>query len=373
MSRLLHIADVHLDAPFGGFGREAEMRRREVLDAFRGLPELAREREVAAVLIAGDLFDGPRPSEASVIAVRETARRFMEAEIALFAVPGNHDAIALAPTLYEDALAGATVFTLPRFGAPVTIHDADPPLHVYGVAYDAAEEPDPLATFRRSDEPGHHVVLLHGAVPGAPHWGAGSALRLPIERLTALGADYVALGDHHRHRPPSEFEAGLAACYAGSFAAVDLTEFGPRGAVVVELGAGAPPPVELVSVGAREVVHVAPFDVTPFGSETEVADAIGARLPGAVFPVVTLEGEPGFPLDAEGVRRRLEERFGCTAVHDRTRFFDPARLEEIARENTVAGHVARLGLASVEDAATEDARRAVEQGLRIALRVLEVV
>jgi len=38
MFRLLHLADVHLDAPLGGFGRDADRRRGEVLDAFRALP-----------------------------------------------------------------------------------------------------------------------------------------------------------------------------------------------------------------------------------------------------------------------------------------------------------------------------------------------
>lgn len=374
MIRLLHVADVHLDAPFGGFGRAAEERRHEVLEAFRRLPELAAEREVDAVLLAGDLFDGPRPAETAVIAVRETARRIVERGIALFAVPGNHDALALAPTLYEEALPDATRFTLPRFGPPVSVAGTDPPLHVYGAAYDAAEEEDPLGTFERSDDPGVHVVLLHGAVPGAPHWEAGSALRLPLDRLAALDVDYVALGDHHRHRPPTEF-GDVPACYPGSFAATELGEEGPRGAVLVELSGRGAPAVRLIPSGAREVVHPPPFDVTPFGSEAEVADAVAAALPEDAFPVVTLEGEPGFPLDAEDVQRRLGERFGCASVRDRTRFFDVERLREIARENTVAGHVARRGLEAVEGAAAagdDEERRAAEEGLRIALRVLEV-
>lgn len=375
MSRLLHVADVHLDAPLGGFGREADARRREVLDAFRRLPELAREHEVDAVLLAGDLFDSPRPTEATVIAVRETARRIVEAGVPLFAVPGNHDAIALAPSLYEEALPGAAVFTAPRFLAPVPVPTSDPRLHVYGVAFDAAEENDPLGTFERAEEPGLHVVLLHGAIPGAPHWDAGSALRLPLERLAELGADYIALGDHHRHRPPGEFGERVPACYAGSFAAIDLTEDGPRGAALVELAEGTPPSVRLVPSGVREVAHAPPFDVTPFDSEAEVSDAVARTVPAGTLPVVTLEGEPGFPLDAEDVLARLEERFGCASVRDRTRFFEAGRLEEIARDDTVAGHVARRGLAAVERAADEgdeEERRVAEEGLRIALRVLEV-
>jgi hypothetical protein len=47
-------------------------------------------------------------------------------------------------------------------------------------------------------------------------------------------------------------------------------------------------------------------------------------------------------------------------------------LEELAAEGTVAGHVARLGLARIEDAADDAERTSLEQGLRIALRVMEL-
>jgi hypothetical protein len=372
MSRLLHVADVHLEAPFGGFRREAEARRQEVLDAFRRLPEVAREHGAEALLIAGDLFNGPHPSESTIIAVRETTRRLVEDGVAVFAVPGNHDALAMNPTLYEEALAGATVFTAPRFEA-VKVRVGDTQAVVYGVAFDAAEVADPISTFEKLDEEGLHMVVLHGAVPGAPHWEGGSALRLPLESLAAMDVDYIALGDHHRFRPPDEFPGQKSrACYAGSFAAVDLSEVGPKGAALVDLCEAEKPVVTLLPSGVREVSRAEPFDVSPFDSEVTVADALGDALAGSAFPLVTLTGEPTFPLDSDRIRARLEERFGCVGVDDQTRFFDPAWLEELAGENTIVGHVARLGLERIEEAATEEDRVAAEGGLRIALRLMEV-
>jgi DNA repair exonuclease SbcCD nuclease subunit len=374
MSRLLHLADVHLDAPLGGFRREANARRRELLDAFRRLPDLASEGAVHVVLIAGDLFDGPQPAESTIIAVRETVRRLVENGIPVLAVPGNHDAHALNPTLYEEALPGATAFNAPRFES-ITLQAGETPVHVYGVAYDAAEEPDPLSTFEKVAGEGFHVALVHGAVPGAPHWEGGTALRLPIEGLAALDVDYIALGDHHRFRPPSEFShegKSLPACYAGSFAAVDLSELGPKGYVLIDLVEGHEPAIDFRSSGVREVHRTEPFDVTPFDSETAAADALGDQLVDSIVPVTTLIGEPSFPLDADLIRAALDERFGCSVVVDQTRFFDAARLEELASENTIAGHVARLGLERIESAATDEARAGFEQGLRIALRLMEI-
>ena len=369
--RLLHVADVHLGARLGAFGDRADERRREVLEAFGRLPEMVERADADAVLVAGDLFDGPRPEDAVMAVVQETARRLRRDGVAIFAVPGNHDAASLDPGLYERALPGAAVFEDPVFGEPVSVEIGDVGLHVYGLAFDPAEEPDPLSTFRRAELAGFHVVLLHGSVPDAPHWEGGRSLPLPEERLAALEADYLALGDYHRFRPPTEFD-GAPACYAGSFAAVDLTETGRRGPVLVELEAGSDPRVEPLDSGVGPVVRPEPFDVSRFADEEAVAEAVAERIPEGAIPVVRLCGEPGFPLDAEAVRRRLEVRFGYAAVEDQTRFFASERLAELARRSTVAGHVARLGLERVEAAGEADGRAIAERGLRIALRLLEV-
>lgn len=370
MVRLLHVADVHLGAPLRGFGREAEARRAETLDAFRALPSLALEREVDAVLIAGDLFDGPRPSEATAIAVQETVRRLTEQELPVFAVPGNHDARALNPDLYPRTLRAAVVFTEPAFGPPQRVPVGDTELFVYGCAYDAAEEPDPLATFAREPGEGVHVVLLHGSVPGAPHWERGSSLPISWEALEGLGVDYVGLGDLHRFQGPDELR-GAPACYPGSFAAVDVTEDGLRGPVVAEVAPGAGPRIERVSSGVREVGAPRPLDVSRCGSDLEVADRISEGV-GPEIPNVVLEGEPTFPLDADAIAAILEERHNAVHLVDRSAFFDRARLEEIADRSTVAGHVARLGLRAIADAKSEEERAGVERGLRVALRVMEV-
>lgn len=371
MIRLIHVGDVHLGAGLGGFGKLAGERQEQVLAAFRRLPEIVTERSADALLIAGDLFDGPRPAESLIAAVRDTVRRIEESGARAFAVPGNHDAVSLNPGLYTDAI-GEGAFLEASFGDPVTVRCGHDTLHVYGFAYDPAEESDPLSGFRRRDAEGSHVALLHGAVPGAPHWTGGHSLRLPAEALATIDADYIALGDYHRFRPPAEFEDRTPACYSGSFAAVDSSEIGPRGYVEVELEHGEPPRVTLHPSGAPEIVRIEAFDVTQYADETQVAEAIAQDIDDPALPIVSLTGEPGFPLDADRVQARLEARCGFAVVRDDTRFFDSARLVELAGEKTIAGHVARLGLERLEAAADEQDRVIAARGLRVALRAMGV-
>ena len=55
---VLHTADWHLGKPFGSIeGDVAALLREERFDAVARLADLARERQVDAVIVAGDVFD----------------------------------------------------------------------------------------------------------------------------------------------------------------------------------------------------------------------------------------------------------------------------------------------------------------------------
>ena len=396
--RLLHLADLHLGAACSAFGALAPQRRAAILEAFRSLPDRAVQHRVDAVLIAGDLFDGPAPDTELLAAARDVLRRLVDACVPVFLVPGNHDAVTLRMNPYRElARAGRVVvqgqptdrrwpvedeegrrlaekhavyiLARPAFDGPVTVETADGPLHVYGLAYDGAECPDPLATFRRADEPGVHVVLLHASVHDVPHWrGSGNTLLTTLEALERLDVDYIALGDYHRHRPPGTF-GNAPACYPGSFAALDLAEHGARGFVVVDLAPGRPPVVEHVDAGVRPVVSVE-LDVTGCIDDVAVAEAAARALSPDAIPVLSLTGEPAFPLDADAIATELRQRHGHAHVVDETRYYAAARLDELAERDTVVGHVVRLGRSRIAAAADEEEREVAQRALRVALRAM---
>ena len=86
--RILHSADIHLDAPFAGrTAREAEYLRRELLAVPGKLAELCRARACDLVLLSGDLFDGPYSRESYRVLYAAMERM----EVPVFVSPGNHD------------------------------------------------------------------------------------------------------------------------------------------------------------------------------------------------------------------------------------------------------------------------------------------
>jgi DNA repair protein SbcD/Mre11 len=400
--RLLHVADLHLEAAYSGFGALASARVREVVEAFGRLPDAAAEARADAVLIAGDLFDGPHPGKDALAAVREALRKFVDLCVPVFLVPGNHDAITLKLNPYRELARGARVvvqngegdggrvwpvrdergrrlaekhsiylLARPRLGEPVTVETGAGPVHVYGAAYDPAEARDPTATFQRKPAEGVHVVLLHGYVQSVGRRSKDrNTLTLDPAALERLDADYIALGDQHHTVLPERF-GGRPACYPGSFAATDLTEVGPRGYVLVDIEPGEAPRIELRDAGVRPVA-AATVDVSSCESDECVAAAAAQGVTTRAIPVVRLAGAPSFPLDADRVAQLLIERFGHAAVRDETRYYAAARLAELAEADTVAGHVVRLGRDRIQSAQGTSERAAAEQALRVVLRALEV-
>lgn len=86
MQRFLHLADIHLDSSPNG-------RLADTVEALRRAGNLAHDRAVDAVLIAGDLVErlGRPMQPAERNALRRAVGRFADRECSVFVVAGNHD------------------------------------------------------------------------------------------------------------------------------------------------------------------------------------------------------------------------------------------------------------------------------------------
>jgi exonuclease SbcD len=89
MVRILHTGDWHLGQTLRGFGREHEHRK-----VFRRLEEIVIERNVDALIIAGDVFDSQNPSGEAQQLFYDTLVRLSRARprMTIVIVAGNHDA-----------------------------------------------------------------------------------------------------------------------------------------------------------------------------------------------------------------------------------------------------------------------------------------
>ena len=92
MPKIIHTADVHLDAPFSLLDvQKAQMRKNELRETFASIVLLAKSEKADLVLIAGDLFDSgfvTKETMALLVSLFSSAP-----ECRFVIAPGNHDYI----------------------------------------------------------------------------------------------------------------------------------------------------------------------------------------------------------------------------------------------------------------------------------------
>ncbi|WP_241060590.1 metallophosphoesterase family protein [Achromobacter xylosoxidans] len=198
MTHFLHTADWQIGRQYGQFEtNDAALLAEARFDAVARIAALAAERQVDAVLVAGDVFDTQGVSD-------RTIRRLFAA-LAAYAGPwvmiaGNHDA-ALADSVWSRAAQlgciPPNVRVPPRPGvvdlAAQNLAVLAAPLtqrHTYDdvtQAFDAMES-----------EPGRiRVGLAHGSVAGRLPDTIDATNPIAPDRASRARLDYLALGDWH--------------------------------------------------------------------------------------------------------------------------------------------------------------------------------
>ena len=85
--RFLHTADWHIGKRLGDFSLQVEQQ-----DAFQKIVAIARQEQVDAVVIAGDLYDRSLASEESVQTVNGMLEYLnLHEHLPLLIISGNHD------------------------------------------------------------------------------------------------------------------------------------------------------------------------------------------------------------------------------------------------------------------------------------------
>jgi len=229
--RFIHAADIHLDSPLDGLNARAAELGREVAAAsrraFAGLIDLAIERRVAFLVIAGDVFDGAWRDLRTGLVFAEAMARLEREGIAAVLLKGNHDAESrIGKALHY----GANVHLFDSRRAH-TIRLDSHQIALHGRSYAKPDETRNLVLDYPEALPGwFNVGVLHTALAGA----AGHAPYAPcaLGDLLNRGYQYWALGHVHAH---AALHADPPVIYPGNLQGRHVHESGPKGCVVVEV------------------------------------------------------------------------------------------------------------------------------------------
>ncbi|KJQ53800.1 exonuclease SbcCD subunit D [Microbacterium sp. SA39] len=263
--RILHTSDWHIGRTFHGHSTMDALA--EVLAA---LTAQVQENEVDVVLLAGDVFDSATPSGPAYTLLGDALVALHETGARVIVTSGNHDSAARLGFQARLLRDGIHVLTDPlAVGTPVTLADADGPVHFYGIPYlepaivrqhwpDGDAEGRQLRT--QAQTMGHAMHLVRAGMqknPGrsvaiAHCFAAGVDATVGLEREVRQGGldvvplavfdgpDYVALGHIHGRQQVSDRVRYAGAPLHYSFGEQDK----PRGSWLVDLDASGLASVE---------------------------------------------------------------------------------------------------------------------------------
>jgi DNA repair exonuclease SbcCD nuclease subunit len=221
----LHAADLHLDSPLRGLDADApaERIRNATREALRNLVKLALERQVAFVLLAGDLYDGDWKDWRTGHFLIEQLSQLERARIKLVAISGNHDA---GEVLTKSLPFPGTMLSSKR---PETVEIEHLGVAIHGQSFATRSVTDNLA--RHYPEPmkgAFNIGLLHTACGNSEHLNYAPCTEA---ELAEKGYDYWALGHVHTR---SDREIGnTRIVFPGNIQGRHIREEGAKGAAIV--------------------------------------------------------------------------------------------------------------------------------------------
>ena len=228
----VHVADAHLDAPFQGIAAGDERIGRELTEAtyraWERVVDLAIERKVDFLVLAGDAYNSADRSLRAQLRFREQVVRLDAAGISTFVVHGNHDPLGgwSAGLALPESVHTFPAGSVERIEA---IAEDGFVCAVYGRSFaKAAETANFAAGYRRDEADTLAVGLLHANVGANADYDPYAPCSL--DDLRSAGMDYWALGHIHKHEVLSR---DPWAVYAGSPQGLNPKETGAHGCCVV--------------------------------------------------------------------------------------------------------------------------------------------
>lgn len=219
--QLLCTADVHLGKRPSGLPEKTDPAQHSPRIGLRRVVETATERDVDAVVVAGDLVDRDRRYAEAYGVVERAATELQEADTDFLCVAGNHDHDVL-PRLADD-IDGLRLLGRDGEWERATVETEDARLHIDGWSFPRRHwRESPLATYGLEDDGTPRIGVVHADTSEADRYAPVDA-----DDLAATGHEAWLLG--HLHGPGLRRDTPPV-LYPGSLQPLDRTETGCHGA-----------------------------------------------------------------------------------------------------------------------------------------------
>ena len=269
--RFIHAADIHLDSPLDHLRSLDKATARLVATASRRAVErlvaAALQHQVAAVVIAGDLFDGPVRDASAALWVDSQFRKLTSAGIDVVLIRGNHDSLSNASRsvkwssgVIELGAEKATSHIIDRCG-----------LAIHGQSFGARAVYENIAAAYPEALSGYfNLGMLHTSLAG----NAGHDTYAPttVDVLEGRGYDYWALGHIHQRTQQSLSQRAWVG-FSGNTQGRHVRETGPRGCYLVSVRDRQIAATEFIATDSVRWYEL-PVDVSLIDSLTDLGEMV---------------------------------------------------------------------------------------------------
>lgn len=365
--KLLHTADVHLDALNRSLGDRAANLRARTWEAWERALDLAIDRAVDLFICAGDLFDVARPPRATVDRALRGIERLADAGIHVAILPGTHDCWredGLWDSPRMRALPESVHLLTGRKPATVPLPHLDAAIHSCAHRCGASDQ-RPLRDLRADPGAAVNIGVAHASLDRGD---VEDAALFSEDEIAATGMDYIALGHWHTWQDVSA--GNVTAVLPGSIEVPGFGtwQVGSVALVAVEDGRARVERVETGSLRSREIALEA-GDLR--GTEDLVAHIEEHANPDLLLAVrLTGLTAPGGVLDTEAALERLEGAFFALRIADDSHPAMADLADEHLDDRLTLGRFVELARERIEDAEMDRERNVAERALQIGVSML---
>ena len=344
--KIIHAADLHLGSRLvSKFPADiTEQRRAEVRNAFKRLVDYAEQNGVAAILLAGDVFDSDRPFKKdkelfyAVIAAHP--------QIQFYYLRGNHDVDTAADITYDN---------LHCFGSQWQSYQLD------GVVITGLEMNGHNATALYSSlhlaSDTVNVVMLHGETSD----GVGNG-KINLKKLAGKNIDYLALGHIHKPNSGRVDERGVYV-YPGCLEGRGFDEMGEHGFVLLNIERGKVRH-EFVPFASRTIIEHT-VDITGCANAYAAYKRITEQVDFARRDLYRINVTGEIDFDTEDLAKELQEYLSnaCYFVDVKDQTKRRVDLATYAKDLSLRGEFVRTVMTDSSLSET-DRQRIIAYGLR---------
>lgn len=276
--RIIHCADIHLDSKMSAnlTKEKAKERKTELLTTFQNMVEYGAAHEVAAIIIAGDLFDTKNVSATARNVVKELI--LGHPGIEFYYLQGNHDEGSFTggfSEIPENLHLFGTGWTSYMLGKNVCITGVELNPENSGSVYNALS----------LDADRQNIVVLHGQE--SEYHSKDKAEIIHLTALKNKGIDYLALGHIHSYKKERLDGRGIY-CYPGCLEGRGFDECGEHGFVMLTIDETAGTIESSFVPFASRNLYTIPVDITGCNSTMEILERMKQETQQKNYPEKSL-------------------------------------------------------------------------------------